>query len=81
MARAYGWNAQLLIAEENEYGVPPEENYWKIPFISSSLDSEQILYHPMFWDWDATRHSLFRMLSTWTEIWPSRWICAILAFG
>ena len=43
MARAYGWNAQLLIAEENEYGVPPEENYWKIPFISSSLDSEQNL--------------------------------------
>ena len=31
MARAYGWNAQLLIAEENEYGVPPEENYRKIP--------------------------------------------------
>ena len=27
MSRAYGWNAQLLIAEENEYGVPPEENY------------------------------------------------------
>ena len=26
MSRAYGWNAQLLIAEENEYGVPPEEN-------------------------------------------------------
>lgn len=23
MSRAYGWNAQLLIAEENEYGVPP----------------------------------------------------------
>ena len=22
MSRAYGWNAQLLIAEENEYGVP-----------------------------------------------------------
>ena len=43
MARAYGWNAQLLIAEENEYGVPPEENYRKIPFISSSLDSEQNL--------------------------------------
>lgn len=43
MARTYGWNAQLLIAEENEYGVPPEENYRKIPFISSSLDSEQSL--------------------------------------
>lgn len=43
MARAYGWNAQLLIAEENEYGVLPEENYRKIPFISSSLDSEQNL--------------------------------------
>ena len=43
MSRAYGWNAQLLIAEEKEYGVPPEENYRKIPFISSSLDSEQNL--------------------------------------
>jgi hypothetical protein len=24
MSRAYGWNAQLLIAEESEYGVLPD---------------------------------------------------------
>lgn len=41
MARAYGWNAKLLIAEEKEYGVLPDTNYRQIPFISSSLDSEQ----------------------------------------
>ena len=43
MSRAYGWNAQLLIAEESEYGVMPDIGYRKIPFISSSLDSEQNL--------------------------------------
>ena len=43
MSRAYGWNASLLIAEESEYGVTPDKNYRKIPFISSSLDSEQNL--------------------------------------
>ena len=43
MSRAYGWNAQLLIAEESEYGVMPDTGYCKIPFISSSLDSEQNL--------------------------------------
>lgn len=43
MARSYGWNAQLLIAEETEYGVLPESGYRQIPFISSSLDSEQSL--------------------------------------
>nr|DAH78744.1 MAG TPA: Tail tube protein [Caudoviricetes sp.] len=43
MSRAYGWNASLLIAEESEYGVTPDNNYRKIPFISSSLDSEQNL--------------------------------------
>ena len=43
MSRAYGWNAQLLIAEESEYGVMPETGYRQIPFISSSLDSEQNL--------------------------------------
>lgn len=41
MARAYGWNAKLLIAEEKEYGVFADTNYRQIPFISSSLDSEQ----------------------------------------
>ena len=43
MSRAYGWNAQLLIAEESEYGVMPNTGYRQIPFISSSLDSEQNL--------------------------------------
>lgn len=43
MARAYGWNAQLLMAEENEYGVWPEGGFRKVPFISSTLDSEQNL--------------------------------------
>ena len=43
MSRAYGWNASLLIAEEQTYGVAPEDNYTKIPFVSSSLDSEQNL--------------------------------------
>lgn len=42
MSRAYGWNASLLIAEESEYGVTPKD-YRKIPFILSSLDSEQNL--------------------------------------
>lgn len=43
MARAYGWNAQLLLAEETEYGEMPTNNYRKIPFISTTLDSEQNL--------------------------------------
>lgn len=43
MSRAYGWNAQLLIAEESEYGVMPDTGYRQIPFISLSLDSEQNL--------------------------------------
>ena len=43
MSRAYGWNAQLLLAEETEYGEMPTNNYRKIPFISTTLDSEQNL--------------------------------------
>ena len=43
MARAYGWNAQLLLAEETAYGEIPTNNYRKIPFISTTLDSEQNL--------------------------------------
>ncbi len=43
MSRAYGWNAKLLIAEESEYGVMPDEGYVQIPFISSTVDSEQNL--------------------------------------
>lgn len=43
MSRAYGWNAKLLLAEETEYGVMPQSGYRQMPFISSSLDSEQNL--------------------------------------
>ena len=43
MSRAYGWNASLLIAEESKYGILPESGYRQIPFISTSLDSEQSL--------------------------------------
>ena len=43
MSRAYGWNAQLLLAEETEYGEMLANNYRKIPFISTTLDSEQNL--------------------------------------
>ena len=43
MSRAYGWNASLLIAEESKYGILPENGYRQIPFISTSLDSEQSL--------------------------------------
>lgn len=41
MSRAYGWNASLLIAEESTYGQEPTTGYTKIPFVSSSIDSEQ----------------------------------------
>ncbi len=41
MARAYGWNASLLFGFEQHYGISPENGYHLIPFISSSLDSEQ----------------------------------------
>ncbi|MFI3241760.1 MAG: phage tail tube protein [Alphaproteobacteria bacterium] len=41
MARAYGWNAQLLIAEETTYGTLATTDYTKVPFASSSVDSEQ----------------------------------------
>ena len=43
MSRAYGWNAKLLITEEKEYGVIPDEGDIQIPFISSTVDSEQNL--------------------------------------
>lgn len=43
MSRAYGWNARFLIAEESAYGEMPDKGYRKVPFISSSLDSEQSL--------------------------------------
>jgi hypothetical protein len=44
MARAYGANASLLAAFEQTYGVAPDpaiDDYWKLPFVSSSLGSEQ----------------------------------------
>ncbi|MDR2902492.1 MAG: hypothetical protein LBU87_05230 [Lactobacillales bacterium] len=41
MARSYGWNSQLLIVEENNYGVQATGPYTKIPFASSTLDREQ----------------------------------------
>lgn len=44
MARAYGANATLLAAFEQTYGVSPDpavDDFWKLPFISTSLGSEQ----------------------------------------
>lgn len=41
MSRAYGWNSQLLIAQESQYGVLPAAGFQKIPFASSTIDSEQ----------------------------------------
>jgi hypothetical protein len=41
MSRAYGANAQLLGAFETVYGMPPSSGFFKFPFISSQLGSEQ----------------------------------------
>ena len=42
MARAYGWNARLLLAFESTYGTAPAAgSYHLIPFVSSDLDSAQ----------------------------------------
>ena len=41
MARAYGANASLLAAFESIYGTVPTGDYWKLPFVSTSLGSEQ----------------------------------------
>ena len=41
MARAYGWNAKLLIAEESTYGTLSDGKYTQVPFASSTIDSEQ----------------------------------------
>ena len=42
MARAYGWNSRLLLGFESQYGQSPASGgYYQIPFVSSSLDSEQ----------------------------------------
>lgn len=41
MARAYGWNAKLLIAEESTYGTLSSGPFTQVPFASSAIDSEQ----------------------------------------
>lgn len=41
MSRAYGWSSQLLVAQENQYGVLPATGFQKVPFASSTIDSEQ----------------------------------------
>lgn len=41
MARAYGSNATLLLRRESVYGQQPAGNYYKMPFTSSNLGSEQ----------------------------------------
>ena len=41
MSRAYGWNAQLLVAEESKYGTLSDGEYKQVPFVSSTMDSEQ----------------------------------------
>ena len=41
MARAYGANASLLAAFETTYGSSPVGDYWQLPFVSTSLGSEQ----------------------------------------
>lgn len=42
MARAYGWNAKLLLAFETTYGTAPAAGAYKLtPFVSCDLDSAQ----------------------------------------
>mgnify|MGYP007068803988 CR=1 FL=1 len=41
MARAYGANASLLAAFDSTYGSTPVDGYWQLPFVSTSLGSEQ----------------------------------------
>lgn len=41
MARAYGSNATLLLKRESEYGEQASGNYYRMPFNSSDLSSEQ----------------------------------------
>lgn len=44
MARAQGARAQMALAFETTYGTPPAaDSYWRMPFASSSLGSEQPL--------------------------------------
>jgi hypothetical protein len=41
MARSYGANATVAGKVEASYGTPPGGNYESLPFISTSLGSEQ----------------------------------------
>lgn len=42
MARAYGWNARLIIGFENTYGTAPASGaFHLVPFVSSDMDSAQ----------------------------------------
>ena len=41
MARAYGSSASLLLKRETVYGQKPSGNFYKMPFTSSNLGSEQ----------------------------------------
>ena len=44
MARAYGYNAELLFAYEATYGTAPATDaYYKLPFVSADLGAEQSL--------------------------------------
>lgn len=41
MARARGFEAQMALKEESEYGTAPSGDYIKLPFIDSDIGSEQ----------------------------------------
>lgn len=43
MARAYGSNSTLIGAFESAYGTAPADGFFKLPFVSSTLGSEQPL--------------------------------------
>jgi hypothetical protein len=43
MARAQGARAQMALAFESSYGTAPASGYWRMPFASSGLGSEQPL--------------------------------------
>jgi len=43
MARAQGARVQMALAIETVYGTAPASGYTRVPFASTSLDSEQLL--------------------------------------
>ncbi len=44
MARAQGARAQMALGFEDTYGTPPAaDSFWKVPFVSSTLGSQQAL--------------------------------------